>query len=78
MDWSKRRMSSLDCDEDDKSISSESSGGGMQEISPNVQQKHFREDMEIWNACEIGLTLRTLPNADKAQEMLDLSVIDGN
>lgn len=71
-------MTNLECDDDDKSISSESSGGGMQEISPNVQRRHFSEYMEIWNACEIGLTLRTLPDADKAQEMLDLNVIDGN
>lgn len=78
MDWSTGRMESIDCDEDEKSISSESSGGGMQDISPNVQQQHFREYMEIWNPCEIGLSLRTLPNADKAQEMLDLNVIDGN
>uniref|UniRef100_A0A336MEW4 CSON014455 protein n=1 Tax=Culicoides sonorensis TaxID=179676 RepID=A0A336MEW4_CULSO len=78
MDWSKTRMTSLDCDDEDKSISSESSGGGMQEITPNIQQHHFREDLEIWNADEIGMTLKMIPFADKAQELLDLNLIDEN
>lgn len=69
----------LDDDDDDRSISSESSGGGNQ-VTQNNHYHNIREDLDIWNACEIGLTLGTLPNAEDAQEMLDqtdLSEIDG-
>lgn len=75
--WASSPMTSLNEDDDDKSISSESSGGDMQGVSPNYPPQNYREDLEIWNAKEIDMSLRTLPNADKAQEMLDMNLIDG-
>lgn len=77
LNWASSPMTSLNEDDDDKSISSESSGGDMQGVSPNHPSQNYREDLEIWNANEIDISLRTLPNADKAQQMLDMNLIDG-
>lgn len=66
MDWSE---SVYPDDDEVKSISSESSGGGNPMTSNNNQQS-VREDLDIWNACEIGLTLKSLPLAERAAELL--------
>lgn len=75
MDWS--TDASLQDDDDDKSISSESSAGGNQMEANNDQHNSARDDSDIWNGCEIGMTLTTLPNAEQAQELLNYQKING-
>lgn len=74
MDWSTQSYG--DDDDECKSISSESSGGG-NPVAMNNKPSSTREDLDIYNNQELGLTLRTLPNAAHAQEMLDLQTIYG-
>lgn len=66
------RMDPWSDDDEDRSISSESSGGGI-EVSSNFHNQIIREDSDIWRACEISLTLNTLPNAEAAHELLNLT-----
>lgn len=65
-------MESWSDDDEDKSISSESSGGGI-EVTSNSHNQNVREDLDIWNACEINLTLGTLHNIEQAKELLNLT-----
>lgn len=75
MDWSNQSYADDD-DDECKSISSESSGGG-NPVAMNNKPSSIREEFDIYNNQEIGLTLRTLPNATLAQEMLDTQMIYG-
>lgn len=75
MDWSTQSYG--DDDDDGKSISSESSGGGNPVMMINTKPSINQEEFDIYNNKEIGLTLRTLPNSERAQEMLDLQVVFG-
>lgn len=75
MDWSTQSFGGDD-EDDCRSISSESSGGG-NPMTMATKSGSIREDHDIYNNVEIEFTLKTLPNADTALEILYLQQIEG-
>lgn len=77
--WNQKEQENIDGEEDNKSITSESSvEGGTIDVSNIPNRQHTTPcEQEIWQTSEIDNALKNLPNSEKIFDLIDCGDLDG-